>query len=224
MLVSTTTATALRCPECGKIEYNGISIFQFSGYASVVLICGCGTTLATLFSSNYRKFVLEIYCGMCTGSHKYFFAGKEIWSQGAAEILYCEDTGLESGFIGSREEVNKAIKQLEYSAARLDFGLNEECLNDPDLTNQLLDSLFEKLDAGKLSCKCSSNTKLQVETLQDYVEINCQHCKSYTQVAIGSEEYLMILEQNNELQLTPKGLVVPNMIPAKSKKEQDTKL
>ena len=223
MLVSTTTATALRCPECGKIEYNGISLFQFSGYASVVLICGCGTTLATLFSSNYRKFMLEIYCGMCTGSHKYFFAGKEIWSQGAAEILCCEDTGLESGFIGNREAVNGAIKQLEYSATRLDFGLNDECINDSDLINQLSNSLSEKIEAGKLSCKCG-NTKLQVETLQDSVELNCQHCKSCTQVAIESEEYLMVLEHNNEIQLTPNGLVIANMVSANSKRGQDNKL
>jgi len=192
-----------------------VQLWQPSSAAITASLCWKSTVECALVPTN--TFLLVKKSGLN------FFAGKEIWSQGAAEILYCEDTGLESGFIGNREAVNGAIKQLEYSATRLDFGLNDECINDSDLINQLSNSLSEKIEAGKLSCKCG-NTKLQVETLQDSVELNCQHCKSCTQVAIESEEYLMVLEHNNEIQLTPNGLVIANMVSANSKRGQDNKL
>ncbi|MBO8168539.1 MAG: hypothetical protein H0Z35_05030 [Thermoanaerobacteraceae bacterium] len=222
MLISTTATVALYCPDCGKIEFTRVSLFQFSGNKTITLKCSCGAPLGTLTSNSCRNFLLDVYCGMCTGNHRYRLNKKELWTEESAEQLYCEDTGLETGIVGSREAVETAIDQLESAIARLDCELQDDYFEDPEIMYQLLNVIYDMADVGKLYCKCG-NTNLQLEILSDRIELNCQCCQASGIIKAATEEDVAALERQGELQLTQKGIVLSNMVSIKSKKRHDKK-
>ncbi|WP_366923678.1 hypothetical protein MFMK1_000590 [Metallumcola ferriviriculae] len=211
MLVSTTTVITLCCPECGKMEHNAVSLFQFAGKNSVPLNCDCGTVLGKLSSRDAKVFLLDFTCGMCTERHGYTFSRNMLWSERATAI-FCPDTDLEAGFAGRKEAVRAALREMERSIAQMASELGyDEFFDNPEVMYKILEHLYNIAEKGKLSCHCG-NKDVEIEVFPDYVELSCETCQlTETIAALNGDDWHQV-ESLAELVLAPGGIVRTNMV------------
>lgn len=175
MIIQTINVVALRCPECGKIKYHTLSFFSFKDNQPVRFSCDCGTQLLSIATKDRKLYYLQLDCLMCETKHLYHYLFKDLWS---AEVLplYCEDTGLEIGFIGPLQKVRQSIAQQEKSLREMaeDLGFSDYFAN-PEVMYEILDDLHKLAAEGKLSCQCG-NMDVEVEVFADRVELRCPSC------------------------------------------------
>ncbi len=175
MIIQTTNAVALRCPDCGKIKYHMLSFFDFSGKKPVRFSCDCGAQLLSITTKDRRLYFLQLDCLMCEMKHLYYYPFKDLWS---SEVLplYCDETGLEVGFIGPRSQVKKCIAKQDRSLREMaeDLGFSDYFEN-PEVMYDVLDDLHKLAAEGKLTCQCG-NTDVEVEVFADRVELCCPDC------------------------------------------------
>ncbi len=222
MFISTTTVIALCCPHCGKMEYNAVSLFQFSGRKSVTLKCSCGTFLGQLSSKDHRSFSLEFTCGMCTGTHIYNFSRKILWSKSATTI-FCVDTDLEAGFAGRKEAVKSVMKELERSVAQLASELGyDDNFDNPEIMYTILEHLYSIVEKGNLRCQCG-NADVELEIFPDMVEVKCSVCDNSDTISALDGEDLRRIEHLDKLLLTAQGLLVANTVRFGSRKNRNKK-
>jgi hypothetical protein len=178
LLITTTTALALRCPECGKIKYHSLSLFSFSAKKTLRINCSCGVPLLLISTRDRKVFYFQVECLMCEGKHLLEFFLKEIWS-GRVLSLICDETDLEIGFIGPRDQVKKCIADQERSLQEMaeDLGYNDYFAN-PEIMYEILDSLHKIAENGKLSCECG-NQQVEVEIFADRIELRCAGCGAF---------------------------------------------
>jgi len=177
LLITTTTAVALRCPECGKIKYHSLSLFAFSDKKTLRLTCTCGTSLLAISTRDRKVFYFQVECLMCEGKHLLEFLLREIWS-GEVLNLVCDETDLEIGFIGPKDQVKKCIADQERSLQEMaeDLGYTDYFAN-PEIMYEILDCLHKIAEDGKLSCQCG-NQQVEVEIFADRIELRCAGCGS----------------------------------------------
>lgn len=175
MVISTYTTVALRCPECGKMDFHVLSRFSMSGAGTEVIICECGANLLSMGRNKGKTYWLQVECSMCEDSHLFAYNYKDLWS-GKLLTLVCEETGVEIGFIGPRELVRKNVQNMDKSvqemAEELGYG---EYFNNPEIMYKVLEHLHAISDTGRLYCSCS-NHNLEVEVYPDRMELHCSDC------------------------------------------------
>lgn len=175
MVISTYTTVALTCPKCGKLDFYALSRFSMSGKGIAVLKCECGANLLSVGRNKGKTYWLEVECSMCEDTHFFAFNYKELWL-GKLITLACEETGVEIGFIGSRELVRKNVENMDKSvqemAEELGYG---EYFNNPEIMYKVLEHLHTIADSGHLYCSCS-NHNLEVEVYPDRMELHCNDC------------------------------------------------
>lgn len=154
MLVSTLTTLALRCPSCGKMDFYAISRFNFSGNAIVKVLCECGTPLISIAKKGRNMYCLQIECVMCETRHLISLKARDLWDQ-TVRTITCEGTGVEIGFIGTKELVMKSVKNLDRSIREMaeDLGYDKYFLN-ADIMFQALELLKNMAEKGRMSCSC----------------------------------------------------------------------
>lgn len=200
MLVATTTAIAMRCPGCGKIQYHALSLFSFSIQKSFRFTCDCGAPLLLVSTKDRKIFYLQFDCLMCDEKHFVKHRLKEIWSSRVTSLV-CEETGLDVGFIGPREQVKKCIASQERSLREIaeDLGF-ADYFTDPEVMYEILDCLHKIAEDGKLSCQCK-NLQIEVEIFSDRVELRCSNCGAIGVIGAESREEIETLKNVWEIRL-----------------------
>ncbi|WP_148135268.1 hypothetical protein [Candidatus Formimonas warabiya] len=219
MVINTGTVLAMRCPKCGKLNFHAISLFAFSGKSSVCFDCDCGASSVVIATSNYKKFTLKTDCGMCETNHLFYLSYKELFSPEAFPLV-CLDTGLEIGFVGSKEKVKDAVKNQERTFADLieDTGF-EEFFDNPDVMYQVLEYLNNISAEGAITCKCG-NHNIDLDILPDRLEMVCSDCGNRGIIFAETKEDLLTLKQLGKIELSDQGFVIKNVHKPKRKKGQ----
>jgi len=187
MIIQTSNSVALRCSECGKIKYHTLSFFSFSRKKPVRFSCDCGAQLLSITTKNRKIYYLQLDCLMCETKHLYHLLFKDLWS---CEVLplFCDETGLEVGFIGPRQKVRKCIAKQERSLREMaeDLGFSDYFIN-PEVMYDILDDLHKLAAEGKLSCQCG-NMDIEVEVFADRIELRCADCEALGVIAAETKE------------------------------------
>ena len=175
MIITTFTTLALRCPICGKMDFHSISRFGLSGKKRLAINCECGTILLSMFNGKNNHQQIQVECNMCEGTHTYSYPSKLLWS-GEVFTFICDETGVEIGYLGSKEEVVKSVQNMDKTVQEMaeELGYGDYFIN-PEIMYKVLEHLYSIADYGKISCGCG-NINLDVEVYPDRMELHCGHC------------------------------------------------
>lgn len=210
MLVQTTTVVALRCPLCGKLEFYSLSLFEIAPGNFRRIKCTCGTEILRISTKDRVNFGMRIKCPMCEREHLFHLKRKEIWSAKLLE-LYCEDTGLEIIFIGSRGDIREGLKKQDRSLVEMVEVLGiAEYFENPDVMYRALEYLYKVAESGNLYCQCGNN-HIEIEILPGTVEFHCGQCHCRGAVKAKTEQDLKLIQQIGEIRLTVKGCKIRNI-------------
>ncbi|MGI6711481.1 MAG: hypothetical protein ACOX4L_01900 [Bacillota bacterium] len=222
MLISTSTVLAMYCPKCGELNFQAVSIFDFSGRRSVQVPCNCGTVMATLSGVNCKKISLQTNCSMCETLHIYYYELKEFCS---AEVLPldCLETGLEIGYLGPKEKVKKAVQNQDKAFLDLveDLGF-EDFFNNPDIMYQVLEYLNCLSEEGLMRCSCG-NSHIDLEIFPDRLELGCSSCGAKALVFAETKEDFLGLKQFTRIELNEQCFVIKGIEKTKKCKKHSKK-
>lgn len=204
MLVSTQRNLALRCPLCGRLEFHQLSLFSFSGFQTVKIICKCGFNKLTISTKNYREFFLQISCLICDEIHLLKFSYHELWEKPIV-ILRCTETGQELGYMGDQQSLEKVIrrKQNDVDSIINNFGFDDYFTN-PQVMFEILNHLHQIAEDDRLYCMCG-NTNIEIDVFPEKLELRCPVCQSLHIVYAETIEDLRIVKQVQTIAMTEKG-------------------
>ncbi len=177
MLITTQTTLALRCPNCGKLEFYSLSRFSVKKGAAHRIICECGALLISVNKKEKNSYKLQIECIMCDSKHIMSMRSRDLWNNKGIP-LKCDHIGLEIGYLGCREFVTASVNKMERSIREMaeDLGYDKYFLN-PEVMFKALELLRSMADHGKMSCSCGS-AQLEVEVFPDRIELRCPNCEA----------------------------------------------
>ena len=175
---------AYRCPVCGVAMIGEISIFALSG-GEIKMRCSCGESLLTV---NYLKtrdtVALDVPCVACPNSHPYQVSASTFWSSDIF-ILQCSASGLDTCFIGEKENVIKAVEENTKELQKLMSILDERDLEEQD---------FEDDDLGFFGANTEDD-----EEEEHSVNPNNEKYDEYEYAdALVTSQMLYILKELNE--------------------------
>lgn len=204
MLITTVTTLAIRCPECGALEFHNLSRFALSGRGKLQVNCSCGAFLLGIVNKPPRSYWLQLPCVFCETTHIREISGSRLWGK-KTTTLTCPESGLEIGFIGSYKEVKGLAETLDTGLETLMDELGyDEYFNNPDVMHQVMHCLQEIADNGGLYCQCG-NTRIEVDVFLDRLELHCKECDSINIVYAETEEDLTVIQQVESIELAQHG-------------------
>jgi len=175
MLVPARVAFAMRCPQCGKWETSLVSLFDFSGGATVRLTCSCGGHKLTVGMRKRSQFWVQVPCYLCDGVHFSYYSVKEFWHPAAKRVL-CSDTELQLGAFGGEEEILALSPGIDGDADKLlEDAIMEDYFENPEVMYQALTHVHDLAERGDLVCQCG-NQKVEVDIFSDRLELICPEC------------------------------------------------
>lgn len=176
MVVTQEEFLAVRCPKCGKLHMEAVSIFAFSGYRTVEIACECSEPLARLSTEDRKKYSFRITCPLCDSTHSFPLSAREMWG-GRMVTLTCPESGLEIAFWGQKAEVGDRAARtqvpLEELLDEIDY---QEFFESPDSMLRVLEYLQKAARQGDLYCRCG-NASIEVDIFPDKVELRCPYCR-----------------------------------------------
>jgi len=202
--IATSAVLAMRCSECGKMEFNDFSRFSFCRGKTVQICCSCGATKLTISTKNLSSYWLQIPCLICDSKHFMEFTGKSLWS-GEITCLSCQDTDLELAHIGPESKVAKMATSYEQELETLvdEFGC-DDYFHNSEIMYEVLNCLHDIADHGALYCQCG-NRKIEVELFPDCLELQCKNCDSVNIIYAETEEDLNVIRQVETIELAQNG-------------------
>lgn len=187
------TTIAYRCPACGSIVKSMIGAFSLSG-DMMRLKCPCKESDMTVERKRDGKIRLTIPCFLCPNPHSYtisekVFFGKELFT------FPCAYTGVDIGFVGSAEEVEKAVDEADRTLAQMfddaDFEdvschNKERVFDDPQILDIILYIIEDLAEEGKIYCGCEDGGEYEVSVGDDSIFVNCKKCGHKAEIPAGS--------------------------------------
>lgn len=206
-MIPTSTVLAIRCPECGKIEYLSISLFSFSHESSITLKCSCKIDIVTVSTKKRKDFWIYYFCAMCEDWHLLKMSRRQLWFNPTAFDLVCEETGMEVGYIGPREEVLNKIQKQNQSLAEMAEQLGfTEYFNNSFVMYEILEHIYSIAETGNLYCTCG-NQNVEVDIFPEHIELSCGKCKIRGKIKADKEEDIQAMKRIWELKLTRNGFL-----------------
>lgn len=204
MLVATTAALAMRCLDCGRLEYHHLSRFSFPAGQPVDINCPCGSTKLVISTRDRSTYRLQIPCLVCEGEHLCELSGKVLWSGGVV-TLTCPDTDLELGYVGKETEVKVLATRHEEEMEALveEFGC-DGYFHNAKIMFEALNCLHEIADRGALYCQCG-NKKIEVDLFPDRLELHCKKCDSINIIYAETEDDLKVIQRVDSIELARHG-------------------
>lgn len=200
MLIATQTMLAMRCPECGRLEYHKLSRFDFLEGRTFQVRCSCGK-LKLAVTKKGRGYILQVHCVVCGCTHTRGIKGHLLWAQEVVELL-CLDTGIELGYIGPLPKVkNLAQNKREEMSSLFRELTSEDYFHNSEVMNRILTRVLELGERSLLSCQCG-NYNIGIEIFPDRLELRCPKCGAVSVVYGETEEDIAIAFQANEIELT----------------------
>lgn len=205
MLVATQTMLAMRCPECGMLEYHRLSRFDFVRGSVIQIRCSCGG-LKLAVTKKGKDYLLQVRCVVCESMHVRSLQGRLLWS-GKVFELFCPDTGIELGYVGPLQRIKNLTKNKREEMGILFNELTaEDYFHNSEVMSQVLTHIFGLLEDGLLSCQCG-NYNIGVEVFPDRLELRCPKCGAVSVVYAETEDDVNIALKTNELELIQNGIM-----------------
>lgn len=204
MLITTSSAVAMRCPKCGKMDFYALSLFAFADNGTRKYQCSCGFPLMSMSTKDRKTFCLQVACYFCDSTHIYYHNFKDVWSEDVL-TLYCPETDFEIAYIGPREKVKKSVCKQSKSLSELadDVGF-ANFFDDAAAMYTLLDAVHKITEKGKLSCQCG-NQNIEMEIFSDYIELQCPDCKARGILYGRNHGDVRCIKDIQEIELTTNG-------------------
>lgn len=200
MLVAARTSVAVRCPECGKLEFHQVSLFDFSREKSVRISCACGAQVLTLGTRPGGQYWLQVPCCLCDGLHFTYFSSREFWSDKVKTIV-CSETDTELGFFGPEEGVRQAAASLQSELEQvLGEAVFEDFFDSPEIMYQILSRVHDLAATGNLLCSCG-NPKVEVDIYPDRLELHCAECRRWRILFAETERDLSLVNSLKRIDL-----------------------
>lgn len=205
MILVTDTLLAMRCPECGKLDYHVLSRFDFSGHKNVEVTCQCGFVKLHITTKNRKNYWFHVPCVVCETKHMRSLSDKMLWSD-EVTYLFCQETGLELGYIGPDEEVKTLAAAHEESIEALsdEFEGEDEYFHNSEIMYEVLNCLHDIAEQDSLYCKCG-NQDVEVDIFPDRLELHCKDCDSVNIIYAETEEDLLVIKDVDAIELTQNG-------------------
>lgn len=204
MLIATNAVLAMRCPECGKMEFHEFSRFALTRGRSVPFTCSCGATKITVITKNHHTYWLHVSCVICETKHIREFTGRVLWS-GEVIRLSCQDTDLELGHIGPEAKVSELASRHEHELeALVDEFSGDGYFHNSEIMYEVLNCLHEIAEQGALYCQCG-NHKIEVDIFPERLELHCKNCDSINIIYAETEEDLKVIQQVDTIELARHG-------------------
>lgn len=220
MLIATNAVLAMRCPECGKMEFHSFSRFAFSRGKAVSINCSCGATKLIVNTKNHASYWLQVPCVVCETKHLREISGKILWS-GEVICLSCQDTDLELGHIGPESKVSEMTSSHEQELEALvdEFGC-DGYFHNSEIMYEVLNCLHEIAEQGALYCQCG-NHKIEVDIFPDRLELQCKNCDSINIIYAETEEDLNVIQQVDTIELARHGFKCLDSLSNSDKPKKD---
>ncbi|KAF1085996.1 hypothetical protein SPSYN_00734 [Sporotomaculum syntrophicum] len=204
MIIVTDTQIAMRCPECGKLDYYNLSRFEFSGKKRIEVKCSCGFVKLILTTKDRQNYWLQVPCVVCESKHVRSLSAKMLWSD-EVNYLFCHETGLELGYIGPHDEVKVlAAAQQETMEALGDFDTDDDYFNNSEIMYEVLNCLHDIAEQGLLYCQCG-NQDVEVDIFPDRLELHCKDCDSVNIIYAETDDDLLVIKEVGSIELTQNG-------------------
>ncbi|MBE6562179.1 MAG: hypothetical protein E7660_00415 [Ruminococcaceae bacterium] len=188
------TTVAYRCPACGMTVKSVMGAFVLGGDL-VRLKCPCGESEMTVEHKRDGKMRLTVPCFLCPKPHIFtvsenIFYSKDIFS------LPCSYTGVDIGFLGEAEQVEKAIEESDLLLAEMlgenDFsdlscGKKESVFDDPQILDIILYVIGDLAEEKKIYCGCEPGEgRYEVSVTDSSVIVTCKECGKSVEIPAGS--------------------------------------
>lgn len=204
MLIATETMLAMRCPECGKLEFHRLSRFAFSGGRSVQFACSCGTTKLNVSARKKGEILFQVGCVACEVMHVRTISGQLVWLPKVV-IFSCQETGLELGYMGPFEEIRQLVRNQKEVKLLFSELTGEDYFHNSEIMCQVLTYIHELAEQGLIYCQCG-NYNIEIDVFPDRLELQCAKCNGVSIIYAETEEDLSIVQQVDELELIKDGL------------------
>ena len=216
MIIKTDTLIAMRCPECGKLDYYSLSRFEFSGQKRIEFKCSCGCVKLILTTKDRKNYWLQVPCVVCESKHVRSLSAKMLWSD-EVNYLFCHETGLELGYIGPQDMVRElAEAQQETMEVLGGLGADDGYFNNSEIMFEVLNCLHGIAEQGLLYCQCG-NYDVDVEIFPDRLELHCKECDSVNIIYAETDDDLLVIKEVGSIELTRNGFECLDSLSNKTK-------
>lgn len=196
------TTVAYRCPQCGTGVVSVVGVFSLTG-DMLKLKCSCGHSEMTMTYTKDKKLRITLPCIICPNPHNYTVSSS-LFLSGELFRLGCPYTGLDTCFIGKKEDVLEALKEQgemlegmleEAGVESLDMlrtDADPNCaLDDPAIEEIIRFVLADLSESGDIHCKCHEGQTPEyafefVPPDYDKACIFCKTCEASTTVPMTS--------------------------------------
>lgn len=185
MITQNSVTVACRCPYCGAVIEDEITMFSLSAGQIDIKCTECTKSFISISLSSDGKVRLCVPCIACPHPHPYTLSA-EIFFGKTLFLLPCSYSGLDICFIGTRELVQKALRESEVELSALSNQEQAEDKDAPtmfpilnyDVTQEIL-YVVEDLHIAKcIKCNCEKedDQELSVTIGYDSVNLKCNTC------------------------------------------------
>lgn len=200
---------AYRCPQCGKIEFRHISIFEFSGRKTLKIKCSfCDCHALLIQTKDYKQYMVNIRCVICNTPHIYYFSLGEIYRGKEPLILSCTDYELELCFIGEKSRVENTVDKYEQDLEEFidELGYDDYFANS-EIMMECINILHDLAEKDYIFCNCGNND-IGITLLSDSIELRCQSCRRCYNIPARNRKDVENL-MNNQGILLEKANIIP---------------
>ena len=204
MIKATDMLVAMRCPKCGQLDYHTISRFGFSSQKKKECYCTCGAVKLIITTKDHKSYWLQVPCVVCENNHVRQISGKKLWSSEITS-LYCQEIGVELGYIGPAEEVKKLSMDLDFDNVfdcfSSDLVFEDEYFHNSEIMYEVLNCLRDIAEQGLLYCQCGKQS-IEVDIFPDCLELRCQDCDRAHIIYAETEDDLQVIKNMVYIELT----------------------
>lgn len=192
MIIDLKRIVAYICPFCSGISKRKLDIFQFSGGASLNLVChteGCHETCVTV-KPRKEKYHIEIECPLCGDNHNFVVSQKTFWEKDLL-TYQCPLSAMRIFYIGTHDKVEQALT----SDAELLEEMSEQFAEEDDELNliyEILECLQQLAGSGKIYC-CCGNEHVSMNLDGEQILLTCSRCNRKKTIEISDETLAMLL-------------------------------
>lgn len=203
------TTVAYRCPDCGSGVKSIVGIFGLSA-DMLRLKCPCGDSSMTIKKTADDKIRLSVPCLVCRRDHEYVIS-KELFFKNELFELPCSLSGFSLCFIGSGEEVSKALEEADEKLAQALKEAGAESLDvfksQPDAAEEIPVAqvydivrfiLKELEEENAIRCNCREGD-YDIELFDDCVSVYCKNCGAKKIISTASLQEAQAFLEIDEL-------------------------
>ncbi|MBR2650681.1 MAG: hypothetical protein IKD45_03390 [Clostridia bacterium] len=201
------THIAYRCPECGDVIMGLVGKFALSA-DMLRLKCSCGGSALTVSVMRDGRLKLSVPCVLCKEEHS-FTISESLFFARDLFVFNCPYANIDIAFVGTRDNIDLAIKGSEAALSKLVADMGAEVLEDiqpmdmnddeilPDAAvYDLIRFVVKDLEAeGEIDCPCHSGC-YDLRYAPGGIEAYCPDCGATylfrCESAAAAEEYINV--------------------------------